>query len=173
MADPTNRWTQRCSSCGEYWWDAHACPHALPARQMLPAINPTAKTVQEMADEITRLRDQLHLAEVLRTPAACAALEDDMSDIVERLRVQSFVICGEAADEITRLREQLYLAEVARAAQVEGLAQGAAGWRERSEQLAAEVAGLREALLQCGESGSIFDVRSIVRGALAARKGEA
>ena len=79
----------------------------------------------------------------------------------------------EAANEITRLRDQLHLAEVARAAQVDGLAQGAAGWRERSEQLAAEVAVLREALLQCGESCSIFDVRSIVRGALAAGKGEA
>ena len=45
--------------------------------------------------------------------------------------------------EIERLRAQLHLAEVVRAAQVEGLTQGAAGWRERANQLEAEVAGLR------------------------------
>lgn len=42
------------------------------------------------------------------------------------------------------LREKLELAEVVRASQVEGLTQGAAGWRERANQLEAEVAGLRE-----------------------------
>lgn len=47
-------------------------------------------------------------------------------------------------DEVAGLRNQLHLAEVARAAQVEGLTQGAAGWRERANQLEAEVAGLRE-----------------------------
>lgn len=57
---------------------------------------------------------------------------------------------AEHQEIIRDLRDQLHLAEVARAAQV---------------------AGLREALLQCGESCSIFDVRSIVRGALAAGKG--
>lgn len=48
--------------------------------------------------------------------------------------------------EITRLRDQLHLAEVARAAQVEGAVQVAAGWRERANQLEAQVAGLRKAL---------------------------
>lgn len=48
--------------------------------------------------------------------------------------------------EIERLREQLHLAEVAGAAQVEGLTQGAAGWRERANQLETEVAKMREYL---------------------------
>lgn len=77
------------------------------------------------------------------------------------------------SDIIERLRDQLHLAEVARAAQVEGLTQGAGILRDERDALRAEVAGLREALLHCGESLSIFDVRSIVRGALAAGKGEA
>lgn len=51
-------------------------------------------------------------------------------------------------DEITRLRDQLHLAEVARAAQVEGLAQAAAGWRERANQLEAEVARLTQIIDQ-------------------------
>lgn len=106
-----------------------------------------------MQAEITRLRAEL--AQAMQERARAIAVGDDMEQ------------------EAERLRDQLHLAEVARAAQVEGLAQGAAGWRERSEQLAAEVAGLREALLQCAESLSIFDVRRIVRAALAAGKGEA
>jgi len=116
----------------------------------------------------------------LQTMRNDGGFSEEAADELERLRETVKNLCESAklavhyhAAEIDRLREQLHLAEVARAAQVDGLAQGAAGWRERSEQLAAEVAGLREALLQCGESLSIFDVRSIVRGALAAGKGEA
>lgn len=101
-----------------------------------------------------------------------AALRAELAQAMKE-RARAIAVGDDMEQEAERLRDQLHLAEVARAAQVEGLAQGAAGWRERSEQLAAEVAGLREALLQCAESLSIFDVRRIVRAALAAGKGEA
>ena len=138
--------------------------------------------LHEAADEITSLRVTVkNLRESAKLAvhyhakefADVAAERDEALDEVARLKEARIQCSAADAAEITRLREHLHLAEVARAAQVDGLAQAAAGWRERSEQLAAEVAGLREALLQSGESLSIFDVRSIVRSALAARKGEA
>ena len=103
---------------------------------------------------------------------AAAVSAADNADI-QKLYLDAVEQAAANADEVLRLREQLHLAEVARAAQVDGLAQGAGILRDERDALRAEVAGLREALLQCGESGSIFDVRSIVRGALAAGKGEA
>lgn len=53
-----------------------------------------------------------HLRDVAEkaAPAACAAVEDDMSDIVERLRDDErseWAICNEAADEIERLRAEV------------------------------------------------------------------
>jgi len=48
--------------------------------------------------------------------------------------------------ENARLTDQLHLAEVVRASQVEGLVAGAAGWRERANQLEAERDRLREEL---------------------------
>jgi uncharacterized coiled-coil DUF342 family protein len=140
------------------------------------------KVGEEAADEIERLRETVkNLRESAKLAvhyhadelADVTAERDEALDEVARLKAARFQFSGTDAAEITRLREQLHLAEVARAAQVEGLTQGAGILRDERDALRAGVAGLREALLQCGESGSIFDVRSIVRGALAARKGAA
>lgn len=51
-------------------------------------------------------------------------------------------ILAECYGTLGKLRDQLHLAEVVRAAQVEGLVQGVAGWRERANQLEAQVAAL-------------------------------
>jgi len=55
-----------------------------------------------------------------------------MSDLTDRLRAMSFVVCGEAADEIDRLRVTVKMLMDDKAAlmlRVAGLEQDAARWR--------------------------------------------
>ena len=70
--------------------------------------------------------------------------DDELAFSARQMREYAAAVTAAKDAEIERLRDQLHLAEVVRAAQVEGLTQGAAGWRERANQLEAEVAGLRE-----------------------------
>ena len=92
--------------------------------------------------ESANLRVRYHSAEL----ADVTAERDEAREEVARLKDARVQFSGADAAEIKRLRDQLHLAEVVRAAQVEGLVQAAAGWRERANQLEAQVAGLRKAL---------------------------
>jgi hypothetical protein len=116
------------------------------------------------------------LGRAVATFAFGGDVEDDMTAVETIMQA-----------EITRLRDQLHLAEVARAAQVEGLTQSAAGWRERSEELAAQVADYQDASLKLAETAVGFAERvsavlspedvatvAMLRAVVdAARKGEA